>query len=74
MIEIDKLTESDKGRPVRYSRFRHREYGRITSWNETYVFVRYYEKHISDAQGNVEVIPRYGETSEATSPNDLEFA
>lgn len=42
MIDIAKLTEKDKGRNVIY----HREYcdqevGRLSSWNDTYVFVRF---------------------------------
>lgn len=68
MIQISELTEADKGREVRYRTYGRIEYGRITSWNNTFIFVRYHiiiEDSISR--------PRYGSTSEATSPEDLEF-
>ncbi len=66
MIELSKLTETDKGREVRYE-VRHGqpgeaystrcEYGNISSWNSRYVFVRY----------------SHGDTAAATNPEDLEF-
>lgn len=59
-MRIEKLTEQDKGRRVRWKEgkglFRE-EYGVITSYNERYVFVRYG----SDAH------------SKGTSPTELEF-
>lgn len=41
-IDISKLNESDKGRNVIYHR-EHcaREVGRLSSWNDCYVFVRF---------------------------------
>lgn len=69
MINIAALTESDKGRAVRYtaSGGDKIENGKITSWNWRYIFVRYYEQ----------IKPthrlRTGETSEATDPKDLEW-
>ena len=68
MINIAALTNADIGREVRYKTFGALEYGRITSWNDKFVFVRYYLKISGDKQ-----IPRTGDTSEATDPNDLEF-
>ncbi len=69
MIEISKLTDADKGREVRYTAQGLMEYGRITSWNEKFVFVRYHMKvTLKGTQ-----IPRYGDTSEATDPVDLAF-
>lgn len=68
MIDITALTESDKGREVRYRTHGSMEYGRITSWNDYYVFVRYHLR--IDGKGQT---PRTGETSEATAPTELEF-
>lgn len=68
-INISSLTESDKGREVKYTTYGSVEYGRITSWNERFVFVCYHTK----ISGGIPT-PRYGTTSEATSPGDLEFA
>lgn len=68
MIDINQLTEADKGREVRYQTFGRIEYGRITSWSKASIFVRYHtvvEGGFSRA--------RTGETSESTSPQDLEF-
>jgi hypothetical protein len=64
-IDIATLTPSDVGRGVVYYRRvvvyfpRHDqgEDGIITSWNDTYVFVRY----------------RWSENSQATNPADLEW-
>lgn len=69
-IAIADLKATDVGREVRYTSF-HKdkvEVGRITSWNDKYVFVRYHHqiKPILRA--------RYGMTSEATDPQDLEFS
>lgn len=42
MIEISKLNEKDVGRNVTYHReFCRREFGVLSSWNDTYVFVRF---------------------------------
>lgn len=42
MIYIDKLTEKDKGRNIIYHReFCNREVGKLTSWNQKFVFVRF---------------------------------
>ena len=42
MIEIVKLTESDKGRNVIYHReFCNKEVGKLTSWNDSFVFVQF---------------------------------
>lgn len=68
MIDITALTESDKGREVRYRTFGRIEYGKITSWNDMYVFVRYHTV-IEDSISR----PRAGSTSEATGPDALEF-
>ncbi len=70
MIDITTLTATDVGREVRYSgNYRDVEYGRITSWNTTVVFVRYHSRVNSKG----EHIARTGETSEATYPHSLEF-
>lgn len=70
MIDIAALTEADKRREVRYIRPHcDTEFGRITSWNSHFIFVRYYTR-IVDGHPT----PRTGDTSEATSPEDLEFA
>lgn len=59
MINISDLTESDKGRSVRYTSFIGApvEVGRIKTWNDKWIFVWY---------GS-------GDTATATNPNDLEF-
>lgn len=61
-IQLNKLTESDKGRLVVYTPFEDcdsnlKERGVITSWNDMYVFVRYG----SDIH------------SKSTNPDDLDF-
>ena len=61
MIQIDKLTEKDKGRAVIYRPAQgpaNEERGRISSWNDTYLFVRYHA----------------GDTAAATAPEDLRWA
>lgn len=68
MIEIATLNDGDKGRSVRYETFGRIEYGRITSWNERFIFVRYH----TVVEGGFSR-SRTGETSEATEPRDLEF-
>ena len=69
MIVIAELNETDKGREVCYINYGGVEYGRITSWNDSFIFVRYHLK----VMRNGDKQPRYGETSEATSPGDLKF-
>ncbi len=42
MIEISKLQDSDIGRNVTYHRdFCNREFGKLSSWNDRFVFVRF---------------------------------
>jgi len=69
MIDISMLDENDKGRKVRYTSSNKDkiEEGKITSWNNKFIFVRYYQ------QNKPYCIIRYGETSEATDPKDLDF-
>lgn len=57
MIDITKLTEEDKNRKVIYTDFGKKEEGRITSWNDTYIFVDY------DNTGR----------GQATKPEQLDF-
>ena len=65
MIDLKSLTEDDLGRTVLYTpsavSFPHhmifQERGVVTSWNETYIFVRY----------------GANQHSNATSPRDLEW-
>lgn len=70
MIALSSLTDDDIGREVRYtaSHGDKVEVGRITSWNKMCIFVLYH------AQLFPEMRPRYGQTSEATDPKDLEFS
>lgn len=71
MIDINKLVDDDIGREVKYTPFRGggREIGKIIKWNDTYIFVRYHTKINSDGR----ISRRYGETGEATKPEQLEF-
>lgn len=69
-LSIPNLKSTDVNREVRYEAYEKFEYGRITSWNESFVFVRYHLRVFKDGG---ERIPRYGSTSEATRPEDLEF-
>lgn len=74
MIQISELTEADKGREVRYTTHGGMEFGRITSWNDTFIFVRYHTKVMKAITSDkMWTIPRTGTTSEATRPEDLEF-
>ncbi len=42
MIDISKLTDADKERNIVYDReFSSRQYGKLSSWNDSYVFVRF---------------------------------
>lgn len=59
MIDIKSLSKLDIGKEVCYSpREGFREYGKISSWNEKYIFVKYNGK----------------DTSAATKPEDLTFS
>lgn len=69
MIDIHELTESDKGRRVRYRGYGVTEWGTIKRWNEKYIFVLYSKKQFNHGQ----VFERTGHTAEATDPRDLEF-
>lgn len=71
MLDISKLTQADKGREVRYrARSGEKtEWGRIMSWSDRVVFVRY---HTQQWEGEP-VKPRRSYSSEATDPSDLEF-
>ena len=70
MIEIKTLTESDKQREVIYTTHGGHEFGRITSWNDRFIFVRYHLKVFDDGIP----VARTGITSEATRPEDLEWS
>jgi hypothetical protein len=70
MINLQALTQDDIGREVIYRRAHGYEYGRITSWNDAFVFVRYYLSVDADSMTEIH---RSGETSQATRPADLEF-
>ena len=76
MIDLTALTESHKGCEVCYKSHDALEYGRITSWNDYYVFVRYHTK-VYTKEKTIGGSPRMehftGETSQATSPIDLDF-
>ena len=39
MIDISLLTENDKNRLVTYTAVNKTEHGRITSWNNSFIFV-----------------------------------
>ena len=69
MIDIKKLKKSDIGREVKYvSRGGDKiEFGNITSWNDTYIFVRYTQQ--------IKPEKRFftGITSASTYPQDLSF-
>lgn len=69
MIDIKTLTEKDIGRRVKYTNMDSTEFGYITSFNSSCIFVRYYQKIKKDGK----VIPRVGITSEGTKPEDLTF-
>ena len=74
MVAIADLTESDKGREVKYTTYGAVEFGRITSWNDRFVFVRYHSMRLKDGNGNQVTVSRTGTTSEPTSPEELEWA
>lgn len=69
MINIEELKKEDVGREVQYKDHNDVHYGVITSWNRTYIFVRY-SLTIKD---NDNIIHLTGQTSQATSPNKLYF-
>lgn len=60
MIDIEKLTEEDIGREVKYDNGYIIDYGRITSFNKLFVFVDYgtghgqatYPHHLTWSQSN----------------------
>ena len=57
MIDITKLTESDKGRNVTYHReFCDKQFGKLVSWNDTVIFVQF-----------------KGPNGEACEPADISF-
>lgn len=57
MININSLTEDDKGRKVVYHReYCNREEGELSSWNDKYIFVKF-----------------KGPNGEACEPNDVSF-
>ena len=71
MIDISKLTKSDKGRAVTYTAGHgDKEFGKISSWNDKFVFVRY---HTRLYKNNSYRQPLPGLHAQATSPDDLEF-
>lgn len=69
MIRITELREADRGREVIYRTHGAVEYGRLQSWNHLFIFVRYHLRVTEDGRQTA----RYGETNEATNPEDLEF-
>lgn len=69
MIDIKQLTESDRGRRVRYSASHITEWGTIRRWNDRYIFVLYTKRQFNGGQ----VVDRTGSTAEATDPRNLEF-
>ena len=57
MIDISKLTETDKDRNVIYHReFCDEQVGKLSSWNDKFIFVRF-----------------KGPNGEACEPNDVSF-
>lgn len=68
-LDIATLKATDVGRQVQYTSGNGSkvEVGRITSWNDRFVFVRY------TMQIKPTTFARSGCTSEATDPRDLEF-
>lgn len=70
MIKIETLKAADRDREVKYTASHGDiEYGRISSWNEWFIFVRYHLKIYADGKQAA----RSGVQSEATRPEDLEF-
>lgn len=65
MIDIQKLTDKDKGRFVVYKSYRENERGRIKSFNDKFVFVVY--------KCNEDWANFANYTGEPTSPEDLQF-
>ena len=60
MIDLNNLTKEDKHRFVVYKSDTDKEdYGEITSWNDTFIFVRY--------------VSSRNENGVATNPEDLRF-
>lgn len=71
MIDIQKLEASDCGREVKYQAMGVTEWGRISRWNDRYIWVLYHHKQYDDEPGIKRV--RRSITPEATSPSNLEF-
>jgi hypothetical protein len=67
MIDLGKLTESDKGRRVRYRAFGSTEWGTIRRWNDRYIFVLYTQRQEDGGQ----LVERSGRLPEATSPQTI---
>lgn len=69
MIDIRELNDTHIGREVRYisSGGDKIEFGKITSWNDRFIFVRYH------TQIKPNRLSFTGETSAATGPEDLTF-
>lgn len=66
MIDIKKLTNNDIGRNVIYTDgVRDKEFGRIKSWNDKWIFVVY---NCADDWDNYQDY-----TGAATDPHDLEW-
>ena len=69
MIDISTLTESDRGREVRYRCPNVVELGHIKAWNSRFIFVRYHTR-IENGVASA----RIGHTNEATDPQDLDWS
>lgn len=67
-LSIPELKSTDVGRQVTYTNRDKVEVGRITSWNDKWIFVRYF------MQIKPTRFARNGCTSEATDPSMLEFS
>jgi hypothetical protein len=62
VIDLATLTPADRNRAVVYrDGFGYEQRGRLTSWNERVLFVRYYTLGV------------LGYTAQATNPQDLEW-
>ncbi|GHV78614.1 hypothetical protein AGMMS49944_04050 [Spirochaetia bacterium] len=49
MIDIDSMKEENKGDEVVYVDKGVREFGVVSSWNQTYIFVKFYQRMQSQA-------------------------
>lgn len=69
MIDIAKLTDEDVGREVKYHRpYCDPEWGKITSWNDNFVFVNYHTRLRDGVLSHMT-----GSTSQGTEACDLVF-